>query len=86
MLKFSTGDDYFNAGSEAADWVAFRPVAMCNKNRLLRVLGSQRSLATALHTTTVTPTWANQPRGNKNGKEDSEEGQEDRSDEAADAC
>ena len=57
---------------------------MCKKNSLLQSRLSRRGLATALHIAAATPTRANQTRGNKNGKENLEEGKEDRSDEAVD--
>jgi hypothetical protein len=58
---------------------------MWKKKRVLRDSSGRLSLATALHIVAATPTRANQKRGNKNGKEDFEEGEEDRSDEASDA-
>jgi hypothetical protein len=86
LLKFSTAGDYFNARSAGCTETRSCSDAICKKNRLLRAWVRRPSLATALHTTAATPTRANQTRGNKNGKEDLEEGKEDRSDEAVDVC
>jgi hypothetical protein len=83
-LKFSTGGDYFNAGSLSFQGANFWGDAICKKKRPLQNGARPPSLATALHIATATPTRANQTRGNKNGKEDLEEGKEDRSDEAVD--
>ncbi|MFZ0882256.1 MAG: hypothetical protein WAN14_02555 [Candidatus Acidiferrales bacterium] len=84
LLKFSMGDDYFNARNVGLEGANYEAVAMWKKKRVFRDSFGRLSLATALHIPAATPTRANQTRGNKNGKEDLEEGKEDRSDEAVD--
>lgn len=83
-LKFSTGGDYFNACSTRFADMSSRSGGICKKKRLLQIGACTAGLATALHIASATPARANQKRGNKNGKENLEEGKEDRSDEAVD--
>jgi hypothetical protein len=82
-LKFSTGGDYFNARSAGFEDMNQRTGGICKKKRLLQNGVRPPSLETALHIAPATPTRANQTRGNKNGKEDFEEGKEDRSNQAS---
>jgi hypothetical protein len=83
LLKFSTRGDYFNAGSIELARLQLCGLP-CARKRGFCSLSLAMKFGDCVAYKKAAPDRANQMRGKQNGKEDFEEGKEDRSDQAVD--